>query len=77
MINEEDTSHNAKNLTMIDLIITSQARFKSSQYFHLYQLTLLRRLTLVMVFCWSPECFTSKAIRRTKASKVWKHFART
>ena len=40
-------------------------------------ITLLSKFTLVMVFCWSPECFTSRAINRTKASNVWKHLART
>jgi hypothetical protein len=30
----------------------------------------------VFVFEASPECFTSNAMRRTKASRVWKHFVR-
>ena len=31
----------------------------------------------MIVFCWSPECLTSRPIILTKASKVWKHFALT
>jgi hypothetical protein len=40
-------------------------------------LTLFSRLIFVFVFEVSPECFTSNAMRRTKASRAWKHFVRT
>lgn len=39
--------------------------------------TLLSKLILVTLLLASPECLTRSVIRRTNASKVWKHLART
>jgi len=46
-------------------------------YYNVIKLTLFSRLIFVFVFETSPECFTSNAMRRTNASRAWKHFVRT
>ena len=54
-----------------------QYEFHVKSLFYLGFLWLHLNLTFVIVFCWSPECSSSRAISPPKASKVWKHLALT
>lgn len=72
VVMQQHPSHHTKNLSIQNIISYINALQEHLQTLY----TLLRRLILVTLLLWSPECFSKSTMSLTKASNVLKHWKR-